>query len=106
MYTCGKVRSWLLLTILQIVLCFLLSTVEIQLAPAPTTPSHILLATPTLSTLELSNMNDCNDGIDAAYSLLVILVLLLRAGLESNPGPVTGAGRWEGYSNNPPPQAC
>ena len=105
MYTCGKVRSWLLLTILQIVLCFLLFTVEIQLAPAPTTPSHILLATPTLSTLELSNMNDCNDGIDAAYSLLVILVLLLRAGLESNPGPVTGAGRWEGYSNNPPPQA-
>ena len=51
--------------------------------------------------VNISTANEYNDN-ELAYSILVIFVLLIRAGLETNPGPVSGAGGWEGYSNNRP----
>ena len=65
--------------------------------------SHSLSSSPTMTTYILSNKDNSHDGIDAAYTLLMLLVLLLRAGVETNPGPVMGAGCWEDYLDNPSP---
>ena len=104
-------RSGILLYLLDISLqFFLIYAIYAMFHPAAsssssfTVPSHVLPATPTLSSCKHSDVN-VDSGNDAAYTLLVLLVLLLRAGLETNPGPITGAGRWEGYSSNPPPQS-
>ena len=77
-------------TLMELSLWFFLSCCEIQLTPLMAVPHDFTTSTPTQSLIDIINVGGYNTSLwinDAAYSLLVILVLLVRAGLETNPGP-------------------